>query len=97
MQSVEQPPQILIQRWGDFGSPLHNTSASSFLKASATTREKGLIQRNPETAHGVSLKDLNRLARHVNYTAPTSAGDQEVHNHTIDFPSATDEQCDQFV
>lgn len=63
----------MAQRWG-----------VGFLKASTTTREKGLIQRNPEMALGVSVKDLNKLARNV-YSAPTSAGDHDVHKHTIDF------------
>lgn len=66
MRSAEQTHPTMTQRWG-----------VGFLKASTTTREKGLIQRNPD-------KDLNKLARNV-YSAPTSAGDHDVHKHTIDF------------
>lgn len=83
--TCDQQSNLPLPRYKGRGTqnPLPNTSAPSFLKASATTRKKN--QRNPKTAHGVPLKDLNRLARNVNHLASTSAGDHEVHDHTIDF------------
>ncbi len=72
-------------------TPVHRYEGGSqevsFLKTSAATEGKGFIPASPETAHGVTLKDLNRMARNIPAFTPELAGENDVHAYIreIDF------------
>ncbi len=68
-------------------SLLFDVSQVSFLKTTAAAEGKGFIQASPETAHGVTLKDLNRTARNIPAFTPELAGEHDVHAYLreIDF------------
>ncbi|XP_051982555.1 uncharacterized protein LOC127643739 [Xyrauchen texanus] len=77
------PSQAQIYK-GRRQTPMLNTSSDSFLKASAAAEGKGLIQTNLETTRVATLKDLNRMARHIPAFTPELAGDHDVHAYLRD-------------
>ncbi|XP_016116149.1 uncharacterized protein [Sinocyclocheilus grahami] len=52
--------------------------------ASALSSRKGSIQTNSEMTHGVTLIDLNRMARNIPAFTPELAGDHDVHAYLRD-------------
>ncbi len=81
------PSLLYTDRKGGAKSLLLDISQVSFLKTSAAAEGKGFIQASPETAHGVTLKDLNRMARNIPAFTPELAGEHDVHAYLreIDF------------
>ncbi len=72
-------PLIPVHRYeGGSQSLLFDISQVSFLKTSAAAEGKGFIQASPETAHGLTLKDLNRMARNIPAFTPELAGEHDV-------------------
>uniref|UniRef100_A0A673GI44 Retrotransposon gag domain-containing protein n=1 Tax=Sinocyclocheilus rhinocerous TaxID=307959 RepID=A0A673GI44_9TELE len=55
-----------------------------FLETTAAAEGKGSIQTNSEMTHGVTLKDLNRMARNIPAFTPELAGDHDVHAYLRD-------------
>lgn len=81
-------PLTPVHRYeGGSQSLLPNISQVSFLKTSAAAEGKGFIQASPETAHGVTLKDLNRMTRNIPAFTPELAGEYDVYSYLreIDF------------
>ncbi len=72
---------------GGSQSLLFDISQVSFLKTSAAAEGKRFIQASPETAHGVTLKDPNRMARNIPAFTPELAGEHDVYAYLreIDF------------
>ncbi len=69
-------PLAPVHRYeGGSQSLLLDISQVSFLKTSAAAEGKGFIQASPETAHGVTLKGLNRMARNIPAFTPELAGE----------------------
>ncbi len=76
---MQTPSHLYTDTKGGSQSPLLDTSQVNFLKTSSAAEGKGLIQASPETAHGVTLKDINRLARNIPAFTPELAEDHDVH------------------
>ncbi len=85
--SSSNPLTPVHRNEGGSQSLLFDISQVSFLKTSAAAEGKGFIQASPETAHGVTLKDLNRMARNIPAFTPELAGEHDVHAYLreIDF------------